>query len=95
MNTLIIYASRYGTTEKCARILKDKLDDPVEIVNVNRSKAIDLNGYDRIILGSSVYMGKASKELNKFIMQHWNRLGGKELGLFICCSGMEKMKPKF
>lgn len=27
MKTLIIYASRTGTTEKCANLLKEKLND--------------------------------------------------------------------
>ncbi|XMB67229.1 flavodoxin domain-containing protein [Mycoplasmatota bacterium zrk1] len=87
MKTLIIYATKYGTTEKCALKLEEKIVDS-KAINVNE---IDINDFlkaDRIILGSSVYAGQIRKELKKFVTKNENRLLKKKLSIFLC--GMQK-----
>ncbi|MDU3352327.1 MAG: flavodoxin domain-containing protein, partial [Clostridium sp.] len=60
MNTIIIYSSKYGCTKDCANILKNKLSDNVTIVDINNNNnnnKIELSKFDKIIIGSSIYVG--------------------------------------
>ena len=56
MKTLILYATKYGATEACARLLAQNLEGEVQIINIKQAKDIDLRKYDRVILGSSIYV---------------------------------------
>ncbi len=38
MNTLIVYASKYGCTEKCARLLADQLTGTVELHHLKKDR---------------------------------------------------------
>ena len=63
MNTIIIYSSKYGCTKDCANILKNKLSDNVTIVDINNNNKIELSKFDKIIIGSSIYVGSVSKNI--------------------------------
>lgn len=63
MNTIIIYSSKYGCTKDCANILKNKLSDNVTIVDINNNNKIELSKFDKIIIGSSIYVGSVSKKI--------------------------------
>jgi len=84
MNTLIIYATKYGCTEKCAEILSGKLSGKVDLCNLKTKKVPDLSQYDKVIFGGSVYMGKIQKEVSEFCSRNLNVLKDKKVGLFIC-----------
>ena len=71
----------------CNRIIKE-IDGNVEIVNLKNNNKIDLNKYDRVIIGGSVYIGKIQKEVTEFINSNLNELFKKQIGLFIC--GMQE-----
>ena len=88
MNTLIAYGTKYGCAEKCAKELSKEFDGNVEIVNLKGNNKIDLNKYDRVIIGGSVYIGKIQKEVTDFINLNLNELLKKQIGLFIC--GMQE-----
>jgi len=83
MSTLIAYASKYGFTENCAKILANKLDGRVDVVNLG-IKHPNLDEYDSVIIGGSVYAGKIRKPVRRFCSQNLDFLGKKRLGLFIC-----------
>lgn len=85
MKTLILYATKYGTTEKCAKILSELLKGEVDLINLNKVKHVDLSQYNRVIIGGSVYMGKIHKEIAEFCSNHAGALKDIKLGLFICC----------
>lgn len=84
MKTLIVYATKYGCTKKCAEILKSFLDGEVEILSA-KSYKIDLTQYDVILIGGSVYMGKIRKEIIQFYKSNKKQLMNKKLGVFVCC----------
>ncbi len=84
MKTLIVYATKYGSTEKCAKLLSDKLSSEVELCNLKLEKNIDLSKYDKVIIGTSVYMGRIRKEINEFFTNNLNELITKKLGVFQC-----------
>jgi|Deesub1362A_J573_1020465.scaffolds.fasta_scaffold06256_5 menaquinone-dependent protoporphyrinogen oxidase len=85
MNTLIVYATNYGCTEKCATILSEKLTGKVDLCNLKVVNAVDLSKYDKVIIGGSIYMSKIQKEVREFCSKNLNVLKDKKIGLFICC----------
>lgn len=84
MKTLIVYATRYGCTEKCAGILAGKLEGEVDLCGLIGGAAVDPAPYDRVIVGGSVYIGKIQKEVGAFCSKNLELLKQKKLGLFIC-----------
>jgi menaquinone-dependent protoporphyrinogen oxidase len=87
MSTLIVYGTKYGCTELCAKKLAEKLNGDVHICNIKKEKP-DLSKYDRVIIGSSMYIGKIRKEVKAFCEKNLEALKTKKLGLFTC--GMQK-----
>lgn len=85
MNTLIVYASKYGCTEKCVELLSKELTGNVDIVNLKKAKDINLSNYEKIIIGGSIYVGRIQKEVTQFCLNNLNLMKEKRIGLFICC----------
>lgn len=83
MSTLIAYATKYGFTRTCAKILAKKLDEEADIRDLSCSRP-DLAQYDKVIIGDSIYAGKIRKSTARFYTENLNTLKGKKLGLFIC-----------
>lgn len=88
MNTLIVYASKYGCTEKCAELLCKELVGEVDMVNLKKVKDINISKYEKIIIGGSIYIGKIQKEVTEFCSGNLDSLKEKTIGLFIC--GMQE-----
>ena len=84
MKNLILYASKYGTTAVCAKTLADLLKGETTIQDVAGQSQADPGSFDRIIIGSSVYMGQVNKKIKNFCEQHKSELLKKELVIFIC-----------
>lgn len=95
MNTLIVYSSKHGTAEKAANILKSKIAGDVDVVNIMLEPSTNLEKYDNIILGGSIYMGRVQKKLSAFVTQSLSTLLEKQIGLFICAGEKdEALKEK-
>ncbi len=88
MNTLIVYSTKYGCTEKCAELLSKKLIGKVDIINLKKVSYIDISKYEKIIIGGSIYIGKIQKEVTEFCSKNLDKLKEKRIGLFIC--GMQE-----
>lgn len=88
MSTLIVYASKYGCTERCVELLSKELHGKVDIRNVKKEKDIDFSNYEKIIIGGSIYIGKIQKEVTEFCSKNIEELRKKRIGLFIC--GMQE-----
>lgn len=84
MKTLIIYGTKHGTTEKCSKFLKDKFQGEVVTINIKKEKLPDIDSFDNIVIGGSIYMGQIQKEIKNFCIENINILKGKRVGLFIC-----------
>ena len=85
MNTLIVYASQYGYGAECANQLHALLPGGATLVDLTKATKVDLNGYDTVIVGGSVYMGKAMRQTIDFCAANESVLQQKKLGLFLCC----------
>ena len=87
MKTAIIYASKYGMTEKVARRIGENLQTDVTLFSLKDTPAPDIREFDTIILGTSIYAGQPSKKMKVFCSGNEAALLQKQLGLFVC--GME------
>lgn len=86
MKILILYASKYGCTEDCSNYLKDKLNQEVKTINLKDAGSVDLQQYDWVIIGGSIYIGKIQKEVKVFCEQNLQSLLTKNIILFMCCT---------
>jgi menaquinone-dependent protoporphyrinogen oxidase len=85
MKTLIVYSSKYGCAEKCAKLVSDKLTDKADLCNLTKTKIADISQYDRVIIGGSIYVGRIQKTVSEFCASNLNVLKNKKVGLFVCC----------
>ena len=91
MKFLIIYASRYGSTEKCAESLSEKLKGETNLINIQKQSNIDPSNYDTIILGGSIKMGQVLAALKNFALNNLSTLKQKKVALFLCCGFPENL----
>lgn len=94
MRTLVAYTSKNGFTEKCARLLQEKLGRDVTLVNLAADQSVNPANYDCIALGGSIYAGKTQPELTKFCQAHIETLLGRKLGLFLCCANLDQVEQQ-
>lgn len=82
MATIIVYATKSGTTAKAAEILSGKLGgcDKANIL----TESFDLSGYDTVIIGSYIRMGTVDRTISRFMLQYISTLIEKKTALFIC-----------
>jgi len=95
MSTIIIYSTKHGAAARCAEMLKDSAKNEITVKSAKEIASPD--GFDRVILGASVYVGKIQPEMIEFCRKNREALLKKELGLFICSgdhseSGREYLK---
>ena len=90
MKTLIIYASKTGTTEECAKTINRHLKDS-KMVNILKQNE-DLNKYDLIVIGTPIRMGTIDKKIKKFLSINIEILKSKKVAYFICCGFNENWK---
>lgn len=84
-NTIILYMSRSGTTEKATRLLAEKLNDKVEIINLKKDKNPSIGDYSSVIIGGSIRASMIQSGIKKFIEKNMLLLSTKKVGLFLCC----------
>lgn len=84
MKGIIIYATRYGCTEKVVKRLQSKLPEGINTVNLAKEKAPDLSSFETVILGGPIYVGKTLKLLSDYMQQNVEVLKSKRLALFVC-----------
>ena len=93
MKTLIVYAGKTGTTQRCAKMLEQKLGD-VNIVNLVNEE-VDITKYDLIIIGSSIRIGMLHSKIKKFIKESIDILKTKKVAYYICCGFSNNYKEYF
>lgn len=89
MSILIAYASYNATTEKCAKLLADKLPG-AELVNLVNTKP-DLSKYDTVIMGSCVRFNMIHNAVKNFIGDNLTALMNMNTGIYLCCGFPEKI----
>ncbi|MGH0053650.1 MAG: flavodoxin domain-containing protein [Sphaerochaetaceae bacterium] len=84
MKTLIVYATRYGTTRECATLLSEKLQGETVMHDLVKHSQVNLQDFDTIVVGGAIYAGTLHKKVRKFCKVHENELLTKQLALFTC-----------
>lgn len=82
MKGVIIYKGKYGATAQYAAWLAEALYLPV--IDTDHQSVSDLSGYDYIIIGSPVYVGKLL--IRDWLHKNAAILQGKKVFLFIVSS---------
>jgi menaquinone-dependent protoporphyrinogen oxidase len=85
MNTLIVYATHHGCTEKCANRIKRRVDGEVDLARLPIGRSRDVRAYDRVLIGGSIHIGKVQGVVKRFCKDHLEVLLAKPIGLFLCC----------
>jgi menaquinone-dependent protoporphyrinogen oxidase len=82
MKGIIIYKTKYGSTEQYAKWLGEDLG--FDVVPVNKVKR--LADYDTVILGSCVRMGRAG--IAGWVKRSWSKLADKKLAYYTCSGAL-------
>ncbi|MBB6622094.1 flavodoxin domain-containing protein [Clostridium gasigenes] len=94
MKITIVYGTNYGTSEKVANILKDKLKGQVTLVNIKTSPNVDLSKIDKLIIGGSIKIGQIPKELKRWINNNLSEIIAKKPYLYMCAGEEDEEKLK-
>ena len=86
MKTLILYASSHGTTAKVAKRFAESLPtESVALIDLKKTKKIDLSAYEQVVLGSSIHAGHGQRAMQQFCKKHLTELLQKRVVLFLSC----------
>lgn len=85
MKTIVVYASQYGTTKKCAQMIAESLPGGADLHDLTERERVAINGYDTVIVGGSVRVGRLLKPAKLFCGENEAALLQKRLGLYLCC----------
>lgn len=78
MNAIVVYESRYGSTQQYAEWIADEAD--ADVVAADDIEIEALEDYDIIVFGGWVHAGKLRGA--NLIADHWDRLQGKHVAVF-------------
>jgi menaquinone-dependent protoporphyrinogen oxidase len=92
--TIVIFSTKHGSVENAVKLLKEKLGGEVTVINIMNEDPPELNEYENVILGGSIYVGKIQKQLSKYMEKHLSELLTKRIGLFICAAEREDIREK-
>ena len=87
MKVLIAYATRFGTTEKCAGILAEMLMEKnleVELVDLKKDKRVKPENYDLVVVGGSFLVFRMNAFVKKFVKRNLNILLNTRTAIFMC-----------
>ncbi|HBL83394.1 MAG: hypothetical protein A2Y17_04465 [Clostridiales bacterium GWF2_38_85] len=92
MKTLIIYSTTYGFTEDCINDLQKQLNGETKAINIMKESGVDLQDFDKVVIGGSIYMGQVQKQLKTFCEQNLDKLKQKKVALFLCCGFVDNFE---
>ncbi|MGA9141432.1 MAG: flavodoxin domain-containing protein [Methanocella sp.] len=94
MKALIVYGTRGGATREIAEEIGKVFVGQglaVTVVDARRSKGIDVNAFDLVVVGSSVIMTMWKRQATAFLKRNAKALAGKNVALF--SSGLAGKNP--
>jgi menaquinone-dependent protoporphyrinogen oxidase len=94
MKALVVYGTRGGSTKQIAEEIGKVFDGQGYSVTVKDAKAargIDVNAFDLIVVGSSVWATLWKRQATSFLKRNAKKLAGKKVALF--SSGMAGDDP--
>ena len=80
---LIVHASKYGSVEEVARYVAAIVRDTGATCDLVPARdAVDLEGYDLIVLGTGLYMGRPHRDARHFLRDHHAALAHQPFAVF-------------
>ena len=80
---LVAYATKHGSTHEVAEAMAEELRTRGFDVKVRSAAVVDrLDGYDGVILGSALYMGRLHAEGRAFLHRHREELATLPVAVF-------------
>ena len=92
---LVLYATKYGQTEKISNSMAEELrhlGDSVDVVNVSRISSLSLRSFDAVIVGAPVYGSKYPGAIRTWIKANVKALASKPTAFFSVCLGILETK---
>jgi menaquinone-dependent protoporphyrinogen oxidase len=81
--TLVAYASKHGSTEEVARVIGARLCDAGHNVDIRDAATVtDVEPYDAVVLGGSLYMGRWHADAREFLRHHRIAVEERPLAVF-------------
>ena len=88
MDVLIAYAGKSGTTKRAANLLASRFPR-VDVIDLCE-RTPDPSRYAVVIVGSAIRIGRVMKPAADFLVNNWEVLQKKTLGVFICNAYLEQ-----
>ncbi len=88
MNALVVFGRRHGSTAKIAEEIGTVLVNEgydVRVVDAAKETVSEVAGYDVVIVGSGIRMGKWTRETLDFLERFEADLSEKKVALFVSC----------
>jgi menaquinone-dependent protoporphyrinogen oxidase len=92
---LVAYASKGGATAEIAEWIGDALRRAGSTAEVRRANEVaSLGGFDAVIVGGPIYMGKVLKPVPAFFSRHRAALASVPVALFVSGGSLGKNDPE-
>jgi menaquinone-dependent protoporphyrinogen oxidase len=82
MNVLVCHASRHGATQELANVIAEEIRRTARVDVSPLDRVTDLSGYDAVVIGSAVYLGRWLRPATDFITRLSPELRGRPVWLF-------------
>lgn len=80
---LVTYATKYGSTEEVAQAVAMAMREAGAKVEIKPMRDVrTLEGYDGVVLGAALYMGRLHRDARRFLSTHRNALSSRPVALF-------------
>ncbi|MDW5562223.1 MAG: flavodoxin domain-containing protein [Methanomassiliicoccus sp.] len=89
MRALVAFGTKYGSTARIAEVIGEELRAKgyrVDIRDLRDGVGEGVKGYDLAVVGSSVFIGKWTRESQEFIDSVSADLANRRVALFVSCS---------
>jgi menaquinone-dependent protoporphyrinogen oxidase len=89
VKALVAFGTKYGSTVEVAEAISQELANKgydVELLDLRKNGEKSVKGFDLVVLGSSVFIGKWTKPAQQYIERNAADLAATKVALFVSCS---------
>lgn len=80
---LVAYATKYGSTQEVAEVIATTLCEHGLVVEVRPAHEVrTLQGYDSVVLGAALYIGRWHADARRFLKRHHTVLSSLPVAIF-------------
>lgn len=92
----VVYSSKYGTTKTICETIKEHSDNNTtfDLFCLDKGEQPDLNNYNHIIIGTSVYAGHPRAKVVAFCQSNIEAIKKLRFSLCLCAEWTKQMPTK-